>query len=163
MASNLARGLIAGAAGTVALNVVTYMDMVLRGRAASETPAKVAGILTERAGVALSGDRTLVAGEQAGNRREGLGALMGYGMGLGVGMAYGLLAPLLGWLPRPLLGLLLGAAAMAASDLPIARLGVSDPATWSSEDWAADVLPHLAFGWVTAAVYRALDSHDRAR
>src|SRR5438067_2422237 len=35
-------GTLAGAAGTVALNIVTYADIALRGRPASEAPAKVA-------------------------------------------------------------------------------------------------------------------------
>ena len=32
-------------------------------------------------------------------------------------------------------------------------LRVSDPRRWSPSDWAADVLPHLAYGLVTAATY----------
>jgi hypothetical protein len=38
---------------------------------------------------------------------------------------------------------------MAASDVPVARLGISDPRTWSAADWLSDVLPHLAYGLVT--------------
>ncbi|MCP9968874.1 hypothetical protein LUX57_29935 [Actinomadura madurae] len=34
----LTRGLAAGAAGTTALNLVTYLDMAVRGRPASSTP-----------------------------------------------------------------------------------------------------------------------------
>jgi hypothetical protein len=73
-------GLAAGAVGTIALDVVTYLDMVVRARPASSLPAEVAGAIVKRAGV-----------EPAGNRRSGLGALFGYGVGLGVGGAYGLL------------------------------------------------------------------------
>jgi len=35
-------GLIAGATGTTALNVVSYLDMAARGRAARSLPAKAA-------------------------------------------------------------------------------------------------------------------------
>jgi hypothetical protein len=35
------KGAMAGAAGTTALNAVTYMDMVVRGRGASSTPEQV--------------------------------------------------------------------------------------------------------------------------
>ncbi len=149
-------GLVAGAAGTIALDIATYTDMAIRGRAASGVPSQMAGILAERAGIDLSGGRGDAAKEQAEHRKSGAGALLGYGSGLGVGAAYGLLSPLLRWLPRSLRGGAIGLAAMAASDVPIARLGVSDPATWSAADWAADLIPHLAYGLVTATVYDAI-------
>ncbi len=46
---------------------------------------------------------------------------------------------------------------MAASDVPIAALGVSDPRTWSLSDWASDVIPHLIYGVATVAASMALD------
>ena len=49
---------------------------------------------------------------------------------------------------------------MAASDIPIAALGVSDPATWGISGWVADIVPHLAYGLVTAIAYDAFT--DRA-
>jgi hypothetical protein len=58
----------------------------------------------------------------------------------------------------PLAGLLLGAAAMASSDVPAIKLGVTDPAEWGTSGWLADIIPHLAYGLVTAAVYEALAS-----
>ena len=45
---------------------------------------------------------------------------------------------------------------MVASDLPIIALGVSDPRTWAAAGWVSDLLPHLAYGLATAAVYEAL-------
>jgi hypothetical protein len=148
-------GIVAGAVGTIALDVVSYLDMVVRARPASSTPAEVAGALAERAGVQLA-----VGGndsEAAANRRSGVGALLGYGVGLGVGGAYGLLrsrlpAPRRPWAVTTGLGL----AAMAASDLPIIALGVSDPRTWGAAGWVSDLLPHLAYGLATATVYEAL-------
>ena len=154
MANKVMAGLIAGAAGTTALNVVTYADMVLRGRPASETPAKLAGILAGKAGADLSGgDHGKSGKEVAQSRQEGLGSLLGYVTGTGVGS---LLAPALDKMPRPLLGITLGLAAMAASDLPIAAFGVSDPKEWSATDWVSDLIPHLVYGFVTAAIYRAI-------
>lgn len=41
-------GAAAGAIGTVALNAVTYGDMVVRGRPLSGVPSHVAGQLVER-------------------------------------------------------------------------------------------------------------------
>jgi hypothetical protein len=39
----------------------------------------------------------------------------------------------------------------------MAALGVSDPTTWSATDWISDVVPHLVYGLVTAAVIEGLD------
>lgn len=36
-------------------------------------------------------------------------------------------------------------------------LGVTDPRTWSVIDWVSDLVPHAAYGAVTAAVLRELD------
>lgn len=150
-------GVVAGATGTVALNVATYADMAIRGRQSSNVPAQVAGKIAGRAGLDLgkgASDASTVE-----NRKSGLGALMGYEVGLGVGAAYGLLHPLLRFLPVPLAGAALGAAAMAASDVPAVKLGVTDPAEWGTAGWAADILPHLAYGLVTALVFDALLDH----
>ena len=57
--------------------------------------------------------------------------------------------------PRQGAGASVGLAAMATNDIPIDALGVSDPATWSVSGWAADVVPHLAYGLVTALAYDA--------
>ncbi|MEU2880895.1 hypothetical protein ABZ651_32805, partial [Streptomyces sp. NPDC007070] len=39
---SISKGLLAGAVGTLALDVVTYGDMLLRGRPSSGIPAQVA-------------------------------------------------------------------------------------------------------------------------
>jgi hypothetical protein len=97
-------GIDAGAVGTVALDAASYLDMVVRARPASSLPAEVAGALADRAGVELAAGGN--DSEPAGNRRSGLGALLGYGVGLGVGGAYGLLrARLPGQLPHLAYGL----------------------------------------------------------
>jgi hypothetical protein len=36
-------------------------------------------------------------------------------------------------------------------------LGVTDPRSWAAEDWVADVIPHLAYGALTAVVLDDLD------
>ena len=45
------RGLGAGAAGTVTLNIITYADMALRGRPSSSTPQQIAANLARRLGL----------------------------------------------------------------------------------------------------------------
>jgi hypothetical protein len=46
---------------------------------------------------------------------------------------------------------------MAGSNAPMTVLGITDPRTWSAADWVSDVVPHLAYGVVTAAVLGNLD------
>ena len=58
-------------------------------------------------------------------------------------------------MPAPLAVLLIGAAAMALSDVPLKTLGISDPSTWAAKDWAADLVPHLAYGVATYATLRS--------
>lgn len=144
-------GLIAGAAGTVALNVASYLDMAVRGRGASSAPAETAGQLADTTGVDLAEEPAT-----ADNRRSGLGALMGYVTGLGVGAAYGALHSRVGRLSRPAAALGLTAAATVASTGPMTMLGITDPRQWDAKSWAMDLGPHLAYGVVTAVVYDQL-------
>jgi uncharacterized membrane protein len=53
-------------------------------------------------------------------------------------------------------GPLLGLAAMAAADGPLALLRISDPRRWSAVDWAADAVPHLVYGCTTHATLVAV-------
>ncbi len=149
MRRELAAGMVAGAAGTVALNGATFFDMLARGRPASGLPAEAGGRLGELAGLDL-GD-----GATGDARREALGALLGLATGLGVGACYGLIRSWVG-VPRPFAALGLAAAAMAGSDLPMTVLGLADPTDWDASSWAADLVPHLAYGVVAAAAYEGL-------
>ncbi len=151
MMKALLRGAAAGAAGTTALNAVTYLDMAARGRPASAVPQQTVAKVSELTGHPLPGE-----GEQRENRLQGLGPLAGIATGVGVGVAAGLLRPLVTALPRFVGAALIGAAAMAASDVPISKLGLTDVSEWSATDWASDVLPHLAYGLVTYAVLDTL-------
>jgi hypothetical protein len=45
---------------------------------------------------------------------------------------------------------------MAVTDGPMAAMRVSDPRTWSTSDWASDVVPHAIYGVVTAAATASL-------
>lgn len=145
----LGLGLAAGAAGTTALNTVTYLDMVLRARPASSTPEASVEALARRAGATIPGDD-----EQRRNRLSGLGPLLGIGSGLAVGVLLGA-ARAAGF--RPGLGtgtLVAGTAALLAGNGPMTVLGVTDPRTWTATDWVSDVVPHLAYGVVAAALLR---------
>ncbi|SNR41480.1 hypothetical protein [Actinomadura mexicana] len=146
----ITRGLAAGAAGTTALNMVTYLDMAVRGRPASSTPEQSVEKLADVAGVDLG------EGEKAENRKAGLGPMLGFGTGLGAGLLYGLLAGHRRF-PRPVGAAVLTGLAMAGSSVPMTALGLTDPREWSASDWASDAVPHLAYGAVAALVYEALN------
>lgn len=148
------KGLAAGAAGTVALNVATYLDMAVRGRGSSSTPAETAGELADKVGVDLAEEGP--DSETAENRRSGLGALMGYVAGLGVGAAYGALRATVGPVSRPAAVAGLTVAATVASAGPMTLLGITDPREWDATSWAMDIGPHLAYGLVTAVVHDEL-------
>ncbi|HEX3468314.1 MAG TPA: hypothetical protein VHT05_09575 [Candidatus Elarobacter sp.] len=154
--NGIVAGAIAGAAGTLALDVASYADMALRGRAASDMPSEVVRRLAERAGIASLAappDRTDPATK---NRRGALGALSGYAVGLSIGIVYGCARAAGAAIPVELAGVLLGALAMAASDVPAVKLGATDLAQWDGAAWLSDAVPHLAYGVVTAAVAEAL-------
>ena len=147
----LLRGALAGAAGTTALNAVTYADMAVRGRPASTLPERAVDELTQEAGVSIPG-----SGADKDNRREGLAPLLGIATGIGVGAAAGVLRPLLTRLPLVVGGVVVGALAMAGSDLPMKAMGLTNPSDWSATDWAADAVPHAAYGLVTVLTLRHL-------
>ncbi|MFJ6213477.1 hypothetical protein ACIQGZ_09120 [Streptomyces sp. NPDC092296] len=158
MIADMLKGALAGAAGTAALDAVTYLDMAGRGRPASNTPGEAVTRLADKAGIGIPGE-----GEQRENRIAGLGPLLGIATGVAVGAAYGAVRAAAGRRPPLLLGAgLVGVAAMVGADTPLAVLRISDPRTWSAVDWLSDVVPHVAFGLVTAGTYALLDGPGRA-
>jgi hypothetical protein len=160
MLRNALIGVVAGAAGTVALNVATYVDMAIRGRPSSSAPSQMVSKVADKAGLLLSPQGVGSDDQAAQNRESGLGALLGYVNGLGVAVAYGLLRSQLDEVPLPLAGVGVGLAAMIASDVPLVALGTSNPKTWGFSDWAADLIPHLLYGFITASLYEALSNLD---
>lgn len=146
----MAMGAAAGAAGTTALNAVTYLDMAVRGRPASSMPEESVEKLSRVVGVDIPG-----AGETRRHRVQGLGPLLGLSTGVLAGAAYGVLAAMPGLRALPG-GVVAGALAMVGSDAPMAALGLTDPRAWSPTSWASDVVPHLAYGFTASATYEAL-------
>ncbi|MGH7736347.1 MAG: hypothetical protein ACREMP_00510 [Candidatus Tyrphobacter sp.] len=149
----LVRGLVAGAAGTAALDIVTYLDMAIRGRPPSEVPKKTVQRLAQSAGLhVLDGDDGKVE-----NRRTAAGAIAGYMDGLCAGAAYGAARSLL---PIPWY---VGATALAGLTLLVGegtavRAGATDWRTWSAADWISDLVPRAVYGVVTARAYDMLDA-----
>ena len=152
-------GAVAGAAGTMALDMVSYGDMALRGRQSSDMPAEVVRRLAEKAGNAALSVPSEEASDTTKNRRTALGSLSGYAIGISIGAAYGALSLAAGSKRLFLLRTLaLGAIAMAASDVPASLLGATNVKEWSVSSWASDIIPHVAYGLATAAVVAAIDT-----
>jgi hypothetical protein len=155
MRREILAGALAGAAGTTALNAVTYLDMALRGRPASSTPEQSVQKLADSLQVGIPGQ-----GDARENRLSGLGALGGLLTGASVGALYGAVTCLLG---RPSLGwgsLLAGGSAMVGANGPMALSGLTDPRSWSAADWLSDLVPHAAYGLVTALAYEIATEQD---
>jgi hypothetical protein len=152
------KGLLAGAAGTVALNISTYADMALRGRPSSNGPSQMVSSLASMLHLPLSPQGVGVQDQTAQNRQSGLGALLGYLDGLGTGVAYSFVRSQSDEIPLSLAGPLVGLAAMGGSDLPLVILKASNPKTWGVSGWLSDLIPHLIYGFVTVATYEALSN-----
>jgi hypothetical protein len=146
------RGAAAGAAGTTALNAVTYLDMTVRGRAASSTPEQTVEKLAGTVHLTVPGDE-----ETRRNRLQGLGPLTGIAAGIGVGVLTGLVRAT-GFRAGPLAGTaLITGGVLVAANGPMTVLGITDPRTWSATDWVSDVVPHLAYAAVVKATLDAFD------
>ncbi|RKN41383.1 hypothetical protein [Micromonospora endolithica] len=148
-AGRLTDGVIAGAVGSTALNIVGYLDMVARARPASSAPDETVGRMARLAHVDLG------PADRAATRRSGLGPLLGYGLGIGAGIGF---AALTRGRPMPLAmaGAVLGGGVMTMTDASMTVLGVTDPRTWRRVDWLADLVPHLAYGLAAAATWNRL-------
>ncbi len=158
MTRAIRHGLMAGAAGTTALHAATYLDMALRGRAASRLPERTVEAVADACDVRIPGGRASRA-----HRTTGIAALGGIGTGLAVGVAASAVRAAGVRLPRAAGGLATGAAAMAVGNAsPIAQ-GLTDPRDWTPADWASDALPHLAYGITTSAVLREMERPRAAR
>jgi hypothetical protein len=150
--NRLIQGAIAGAAGTMALDITSYLDIVVRGRSASNLPAELIRCFAEIAKIPDLSTPDDRADDKTKNRRSALGAISGYSVGIGIGAVYGVVSPLLSGTPLFCRAILVGAAAMAAADVPIVQLKLTDPRQWGTVGWLSDIIPHFAYGLVTAAV-----------
>lgn len=152
-------GAAAGAAGTTALDAVTFLDMVVRGRPASSTPQTTVEEIADKTHVPIPGDE-----DERSNRTSALGSLSGIAAGVSTGIAVGLATD---WirnrgqsLPVAVTGVAAALGAMLGGNGPMTLLGVTDPRKWSTTDWLSDVVPHVAYGLVTAWT---LDRVNRSR
>ncbi len=152
MLKAILKGAAAGAAGTTALNATTYADMIFRGRPASSTPEDTVEQLADIAHVTIPGED-----QKRDSRVSALGALSGISTGVSVGAVLGLLRAI-GWRPSFATGTAAATTvALLGANVPMTALGITDPRTWSAQDWLSDLVPHVVYGLVTAATLDALD------
>jgi hypothetical protein len=138
----------AGCAGIVALEIASYADQYLKGRAASKTPTRLGEGIADKAGLELGEGRART------NRASALGPIAGYADGVLLGIAWATLsAHPVQSLPKGVL--VLSAGAWAGSNVPLMSLGITNPRDWTPEQWRSDILPHAAYG-VTTALFVAL-------
>lgn len=159
---SLLRGLLggaaAGAAGTTALNAVSYLEMAVKGRPASTTPQDTVEKFAHVAQLTIAG-----SDEVRKNRIAGIGPLTGLIVGVGVGALLGL-SRSAGWRPGPVVsGMAATVGALIGGNVPMTVLKVTDPRTWTAKDWASDIAPHLAYGLVVAATLWGLGRHGSPR
>jgi len=128
--------------------------MVLRGRPASGVPVKAVEMMLQRLGVEIAGDT-----QQQDSRGSALGALSGIATGLLIGTAASFARDHGVRLSAPVGAVVTGAAAMAATDVPMALSGISDPRTWTAQDWAVDGIAHLAYGIAVRSVLDQIEPH----
>jgi hypothetical protein len=141
----------------LALEVASYLDMAVRGRPASELPSKAADKLASEVDIDLGSD------EEGESRKSAFGALLGYATGLAVGIGFGMFAARRR-ISALQSGIVVGLVAMAAADLPLVKLELTDPRTWERSDWIADIVPHVIYGVTVTTVYKWLrvgSSHPR--
>jgi hypothetical protein len=159
MLRTILSGAIAGAAGELVLNVVSYGDMLVRARPASSMPGTVAGKMADLAGVefAKPGERP----DKAEIRKEATGALLGYVVAITTAVAYALLRRAGLRLPVPVGGLGMAAAATLVSDSTATALGATDPRTWGVSGWLSDIIPHASYGLAAAAALEFIEGRQR--
>lgn len=148
----LSSGLIAGAAGTAALNIVTYADMAFRGRPASRLPSEVAQRLLAKVGA--------TSAATSDERADGAGALLGYASGLTYGLVYASFRRARPeWRPGAAdVGVLAGISATGETVATI--LGLTNPRRWGLEGWMMTAVPRLTYALTAITVFQRIEGSE---
>ncbi|HEX2050519.1 MAG TPA: hypothetical protein VHJ34_07790 [Actinomycetota bacterium] len=144
VSSAVGRGLLSGVAGTAAMTVSSTVEMKLRGRAASDAPARAAAKVL---GVEPVDDAA----------RARFSNLVHWGYGTGWGAARGLLGAA-GLRGAPAWAAFL-ASVWGSELVMLPALGVAPPATqWGAREVAIDAWHHVVYATATSLAYEALDA-----
>jgi hypothetical protein len=141
---HIARGLVAGFAGTAAMTISSTLEARLRGRAASSAPArataKVLGIK------AFEDDRAAAR----------FNDLSHWGYGTGWGVVRGVLSAL-GLSPRAAT-IAHGAAVYGAAQVTLPALDIAPPAIfWPKQEIAIDAFHHAVYAAAAGGAYALLE------
>ncbi len=142
LSRNLARGVLAGLAGTAVMTVFQKLvEMPITGRADSYAPADFAA---------------KVLPPQPGGRRDQLNYTTHFALGTMWGAAYGAAAHT-GLRGSRAVGAVF-ATVYTGDVLLNTALGLYQPATWSRQDWTIDIVDKLVQAAATGAIFdRVLD------
>jgi len=144
IAATLARGALAGVAGTVVMTAFQkYVEMPITGRRESYAPADLA----KRLGVKV---------RRRHRRRINYATHFALGAGWGVARA---LAARSGLRGQPAVGAVFGA--MWPGDVAaVTALGLDKPWRWSARDWSIDVVDKLVAAEATGLVFDGLSARE---
>jgi hypothetical protein len=159
----LVRGLVAGAAGTTAMDLVVYRRYRADGGAQALVEWEFSSGLEDWEGAAAPAQvgRRLVEGlfqvELAPRWARLTNNVMHWGYGLSWGAQYGLVAGSERTPPSPAFGLVLGAVAFGTGYVVLPAAKLYKPIwEYDRETLVQDLVAHLAFGLTTASVFRIL-------
>jgi len=143
VAAAFGKGIFAGVAGTVAMTLSSTIEMKVRGRPASSTPA-------------LAATKVLAVEPVDEEAKARFSNLVHWGYGTARGGVRGLLAA------AGLSGLAATAAHLGAvwgsEQVMLPALGVTPPLTeWGAKEVAIDAVHHLVYAGATGVTYSLLD------
>ena len=142
LADDIGKGLFAGFAGTLAITTSQKIEMKIRGRAPSDSPAEAAGKVL---GVQPSGEE----------EKKRFSQIVHFGYGTAWGAVRGILAA--AGVPPPLATALHFAAIFGTAMVMLPALKVAPPVSeWGAESIAIDSLHHLVYALATGAAYDRL-------
>jgi hypothetical protein len=143
VAAAVGKGLFAGAAGTAAMTVSSTLEMKLRGRPASSTPA-------------LAAQKVLGVQPVDEEAEARFSNLVHWGYGTAWGGVRGLIAA--AGLTEPAATVAHLAAVWGSEQVMLPALDVVPPLTeWGAQEVAIDAFHHLVYAAATGAAYSLLD------
>ncbi len=145
VAGAVGKGLLAGVAGTALMTVSSTLEMKLRGREASSTPARAAGKVL---GVEPTGEK----------EKARFSNLVHWGYGTQWGAVRGLIG--VAGLHEPAAAAAHFAIVWGTELVMLPSLGVtSPPQQWGAKELAIDALHHAVYATGTSAAYAFLETH----
>ena len=143
VAAAFGKGIFAGVAGTAAMTLSSTIEMKLRGRPASSTPAQAAA-------------KVLGVDHVEGVSETRFSNLVHWGYGTAGGGARGLLGA--AGLSGPAATAAHLGAVWGSEQVMLPTLGVTPPLTdWGAKEVAIDALHHLVYAGATGVAYSLLD------